>query len=147
MSVSKMSKGPVDSEREKEDLSSSVLCVGWLRTGTDAAAKEDSFQAASWDDCEAVRRKRGGRGYAGGVGGGGRGVGGWGGGDLFNGEDVFGHRCRLDGMWTDKLRGHPRQNVPMKGKLDLSPHFLCLPYLLISPVSVPAFCANYKREA
>ena len=40
MSVSKMSKGPVDREREKEDLSSSVLCVGWLRTGADAAAKE-----------------------------------------------------------------------------------------------------------
>ena len=65
---------------------------------------------------------------------------------LFNGEDVFGHSCRLDGMWTDKLRGHPRQNVLMKGKLDLSPHFLCLPYLLISPVFGQAFCANYNGD-
>ena len=124
----------MDSEREKEDLSSSVLCVGWLRTGT---AKE---RTASKPRPEMTVRRSGERG--------GEGVcEGEGGGDLFNGEDVFGHRCRLDGMWTDKLRGHPRQNVPMKGKLDLSPHFLCLPYLLISPVSVPAFCANYKREA
>lgn len=55
---------------------------------------------------------------AGGLGGRVRGGGGSAG--LFNGEDVFGHRCRLDERWTGKLRDHPRQNVLMKGKLDLS---------------------------